>query len=194
MKKKLTLIISILFLALGVNYGQASKQKIGLSISYPLMSFGSYFDYRQSIQQSSTGFLGIGIGLTCANTNSKNKYSLRYELPVLHNIELGTKGGGTRVWVGVIESIISHRIHSSLAIIGGVNFCKYHYSTTTDLINVKNISEAYSTIGLTGGLEFRPSKVISTSLLYRPSIYSEKNTFTSFLSLSVHLNLRVSKK
>lgn len=192
MKKKLTLIISILFLALGVNYGQTSKQQIALSISLPLMSYGSYFDYRQSNQQTSTGFLGIGVGLTCAN--SKNKYSIRYELPFIQMNSIGNKGGGVVVSVGVIETLLSHKIHSNLAIVGGINFGKYHYSSTTDLINVQNISEAYSTIGLTGGLEFRPSNFFSTSLLYRPAIYSEKNTFSSFLSLSVHVNFRMSKK
>jgi hypothetical protein len=194
MKKKLTLTIPILFLIIGVNYGQTSKQQIGLSISLPLMSYGSYFDYRQSNQQTSSGFLGIGVGLTCANTNSKNKYSLSYVSPVIRNIKLGTKGGGTRLTVGVIETLISHRILSNLAIIGGINFSKYHYSSYPDLIGVQNINETYSTIGLTGGLEFRPSKVFSTSLLYRPAIYSEKNTFSSILSLSVHFNFRMSKK
>lgn len=194
MKKKLTLIISILFLALGVNYGQTSKQQIALSISLPLMSYGSYFDYRQSNQQTSTGFLGIGVGLTCANTNSKNKFSVNYELPFIKMISIGSKGGGTLVSVGVIETLISHKIHSNLAVVGGANFGKYHYSSTTDLFNVKDINETYSTVGLTGGLEFRPSKVFSTSLLYRPAIYSEKNTFSSFLSLSVHVNFRMSKK
>lgn len=194
MKKKLTLIIFTLFLALGVNYGQTSKHQIELSISLPLMSYGSYFDYRQSIQKSSTGFLGIGVALNYSNPNSKNKYSFSYEIPLLKLMALGDKGGGTTVSVGVIETSISHSINSSLALIGGVNFGKYHYSSTTDLINVQDIREDYSTIGLTGGWEFRPSKVISTSLLYRPAIYSEKNTFSSFLSLSVHVNLRMSKK
>jgi hypothetical protein len=194
MKKKLTLIIFILFLVVEVINAQASKHIIRLSISYPLISYGSYFDYRQSIQQTSTGFLGIGVGLTCANTNSTNKYSISYELPFIRLITPGNKGGGTVVSVGVIETLISHKINSNLAIVGGVNFSKYHYSSTTVLMNVQNISEAYSTIGLTGGLEFRPSKVFSTSLLYRPAIYSEKNIFSSYLSLSVHVNLRMSKK
>lgn len=194
MKKKLTLIISILFLAIGVNYGQASKHQIGLSISLPLISYGSYFDFRQSIQQTSTGFLGIGVGLTCANTNSKNKYSINYELPFLRLITPGNKGGGTILSVGVFETLISHKIHSNLAIVGGVNFGKYRNSSTTDEFNLENINESYSTIGLTGGLEYRPSKVISTTLLYRPAIYSEIKTFSSFLSLSVHINLRMSKK
>jgi hypothetical protein len=192
--KKLTLIISILFLAIGVNYGQATKHQIGLSISLPLISYGSYFDYSLSNQQTSLGFLGIGVGLTCANTNSKNKYSINYELPFLRLITPGDKGGGTIVSVGVFETLISHKIHSNLAIVGGVNFGKYHYSLTTDLYNVQDINETYSTIGLTGGLEYRPSKVISTTLLYRPAIYSEIKTFSSFLSLSVHINLRMSKK
>ena len=192
--KKLTLIISILFLAIGVNYAQTSKHQIGLSISLPLMSYGSYFDYRLSNQQSNTGFLGIGVGLTCVNTNSKNKFSINYELPFIKLISIGNKGGGTLVSVGVIETLISHKIHSNLAVVGGVNFGKYHYSSTTDLYNVQDINETYSTIGLTGGLEYRPSKVISTSLLYRPTIYSEVKTFSSFLSLSVHINLRMSKK
>ena len=175
-------------------YGQASKHQIGLSISLPLISYGSYFDFRQSFQQTITGFLGIGVGLTCVNTNSKNKYSISYELPFIKLISIGNKGGGTLVSVGVIETLISHKIHSNLAVVGGVNFGKYHYSSTTDLYNVQDINETYSTIGLTGGLEYHPSKVISTSLLYRPAIYSEIKTFSSFLSLSAHINLRMSKK
>ncbi len=194
MKKKLTLFISILFLATGVNYGQASKHQIGLSISLPLMSYGSYYDYRLSNQQTSIGFLGIGVGLTCANTNSKNKFSISYELPFIKMISIGNKGGSELVSVGVFETIISHKINSNLAVVGGVNFGKYHYSCTTDLYNVQDINETYSTIGLTGGLEYRPSKVISTTLLYKPAIYSEIKTFSSFLSLSVHINLRMSKK
>jgi hypothetical protein len=192
--KKLTLIISILYLAIGVNYGQATKHQIGLSISLPLISYGSYFDYSLSNQQTSLGFLGIGVGLTCANTNSKNKYSINYELPFLRLITPGDKGGGTIVSVVVFETLISHKIYSNLAVVGGVNFVKYHYSSTTVLYNIKDINETYSTIGLTGGLEFRPSKVISTTLLYRPAIYSEIKTFSSFLSLSLHINLRMSKK
>ncbi len=192
--KKLTLIISFLFLATGVNYGQATKNQIGLSISLPLISYGSYFDYRLSNQQTSLGFLGIGVGLTCAKTNSKNKYSINYELPFIKMISIGNKGGSELVSVGVFETLISHKIHSNIAIVGGINYGKYHYSSTTDLLNVQDINESYSTIGLTGGVEYRPSKVISTSLLYRPTIYSEVKTFSSFLSLSVHINLRMSKK
>jgi hypothetical protein len=57
------------------------------------MSYGSYFDYRQGIQQSSTGFLGIGVGLNCTNTTSKNKYSFSYELPFIQLFPIGNKGG-----------------------------------------------------------------------------------------------------
>ena len=181
-------------MAIGVNYGQATKHQIGLSISLPLISYGSYFDYSLSNQQTSLGFLGIGFGLTWANTNSKNKYSINYELPFLRLITPGDKGGGTIVSVGVFETLISHKIYSNLAIVGGVNFGKYRNSSTTDEFNLQDINETYSTIGLTGGLEYRPSKVISTTLLYRPAIYSEIKTFSSFLSLSVHINLRMSKK
>jgi len=123
---------------------------------------------------------GFGTRIKFYKIQFKNKFSLNYELPILRGIQLGNKGGGTRVTVDVFEALIHHSIQPNLGLVGGFNLNQYHYSSTSELLNLVNIYEKYSTFGLTGGIEFRPSKIFAMSLLYRPSIYSEKNRSVPF--------------